>query len=426
MLAFFLFLLFLGVPVAISMIICGVAGSMLLLRTPMSAFTFLTTGIFSTFTSYSTCVAPMFILMGELASESGLGTNLFGALQILVGRLKAGLASAVQVVCAIFGAICGSASATDIMMCRIAYPEMKRYNYDDSLAAGCIAAGGSLSTMIPPSVLLITYGIAVEESISRLFAGGIMTGVILMLLFIITIQIWATINPKIAPPCYSTTLRQKLQAIRQGNFLEIVLVFGISMGGMFAGWFTATEAGAIGTAGMLIVAVVFRRFSWQMMLRAAENTLIMCGFMYCLLAAATVFSKFFTLSRIPHLLGTMVTSLDLPNVAVITVISLIYLVLGCFIDALPLMLLTVPVFMPVIDAMGYSPVWFGCYMVVVIGLGAITPPVGIGCYIVSGASEVSLPVVFKGAIPFWFAFLLMTLLMAGFPSIATWLPGLIP
>jgi tripartite ATP-independent transporter DctM subunit len=224
-LAVFLVLLLIGLPVSVTMMVCGVFGSMFLLRTPTSAFTFLTTAVVSTFTSYSTCVAPMFILMGELASETGLGSNMFDALQKIMGRRKGGLASAVQVVCAIFGAICGSASATSAMMCRVAYPQMKKYNYSDGLSTGCIASGASLATLIPPSVLLITYGIAVEESIGKLFIGGILTGIVLMILFIITIQIWCVIQPDIAPAGEKSTLKEKFRAVREGSFIEIGLVF---------------------------------------------------------------------------------------------------------------------------------------------------------------------------------------------------------
>jgi tripartite ATP-independent transporter DctM subunit len=424
MLVAFLITLFAGFPVAVSMIICGVVGCMFLLRDPMSAFTFLTSGVVSTFTSYSICVAPMFILMGELASETGLGANLFAALQTLVGRTKGGLASAVQVVCAIFGAICGSGSATSAMMCRIAYPEMRKYNYSQKLAAGCIASGSCLATLIPPSVLLITYGIAVEESIGKLFVGGIITGVVLMLLFVITIQIWCKLNPSIASQGERSTMKEKWIAIRKGNFIEIVLIFGFSMGGMFIGWFTPTEAGAVGTAGMLIVSILFKRLKFKMIVDAAAHTLTLCGMMYCLLAASTVFGKFFTLTMIPKALGNLVSDLALPNVVVILIITIIYLILGCFVDALPLMLLTAPIFLPVMQVMGYNPVWFGCYVVVLMGLAAVTPPVGISCYITAGSIEekIELMTVFKGSIPFIFAFVADALLMAFFPGIATWLP----
>jgi len=422
-LAVFLLLLLIGLPVSVTMMVCGVFGSMFLLRTPTSAFTFLTTAVVTTFTSYSTCVAPMFILMGELASETGIGSNMFDALQKILGRRRGGLASAVQVVCAIFGAICGSASATAAMMCRVAYPQMKKYHYSDGLSTGCIASGASLATLIPPSVLLITYGIAVEESIGKLFIGGILTGIVLMILFIITIQIWCALQPNIAPAGEKSSWKEKFKAVRDGSFIEIGLVFALSMGGMFAGWFTPTEAGAVGVAGMILISVIFRQFSLKALIRALKNTLVLCGVIYCMLAAATVFGKFFTLTKIPGMLGALVESLNLSNLMVILAITVIYLILGCFVDALPLMLLTAPIFLPVVEVMGYDKIWFGCYVVVILGLAAVTPPVGISCYIVSGVVEdVPLTTVFRGCVPFMIAFFVMGLLMGAIPEIATWLP----
>ncbi len=421
----FLILLFIGLPVSVSMMLCGVVGCMCLLRTPESALTFLSSAVTSTFTSYGMCVAPMFMLMGELASESGIGTNMFASLQKIMGRARGGLATATQFGCAIFGALSGSASATASLMCRVAYPEMKKYRYSDLLSTGCIASGASLDSLIPPSVLLITYGIAVEESIGKLFVGGILTGIVLMILFIITIQVWCAIRPELAPGGGKTPLKEKLHAIRTGNFIEIFLVFALSMGGMFAGWFTPTEGGAAGIAGMTIVSIYLKKFNLKMLMRAAQNTLVVVGMMYCLLAGAAVFGKFFILTKIPVLLGELVINLQMSNIMVVLIITLIYLILGCFVDALPLMLLTTPIFLPVCEAMGYDPVWFGCYVVVVMGLAAITPPVGISCYIVSGiCQDVTLTNVFKGSLPFIFAFMAMAILMAIFPGIATWLPSL--
>jgi tripartite ATP-independent transporter DctM subunit len=254
----FLILIFKGVPVTISMLACGVVGSMFLLRTPSSAFFLMSDSVFTTFTSYTLTVAPMFILMGELATETKIGGDLFDCFQKLTGHRKGGLASACQVVCAIFGAICGSAAATGAMMSRIAYPQMKRYKYNDGLSTGCIASGASLAMLIPPSLALITYGIVAEQSIGKLLIGGITVGIVLMFIFIITIKIWCLTKPDLAPEAeVNATLKEKIQAIRKGGFVEIVLVFALAMGGMFLGWFTPTEAGAVGFTGMLIVAVVF-------------------------------------------------------------------------------------------------------------------------------------------------------------------------
>ena len=426
-LAGFIILIFCGIPVSVCMMICGVGGCMFLLTVPSSAINFLSDSFVYTFTGYTTSVIPMFMLMGEIASASGIGTNLFKSTQIIAGRINGSLASAVQVACAVFGAICGSGGATASLMSRVAYPEMKRYGYSDELAVGCIASGASLATLIPPSLTLIAFGIAAEESIGKLFMGGVFTGLVLMVLFIIVIQIWCIVKPDAAPKAEATSMNAKLKAVREGSFIEIILVFGLSMGGMFAGWFTPTEAGAVGVFGMLIVSLLTRRLTFKLLFKAVENTLVMSGMIYCLLAGAGVLGKLFTLSRIPILLGDFVMGLEIPTALIIFVITLIYLILGCFIDVLPLVLLTTPIFLPVVQALGYSAVWFGCYVVVVGGLGAITPPVGMSCYVVAGTCEPKVPLqrVFKGSVPFIFAFLGMTFIMSFFPDIATWLPNVV-
>lgn len=422
----FLLMIFHGVPVTISMMVCGVGGSMFLLRTPMSAFTLLSDSVFASFTSYITCVAPMFILMGELATESGIGGDLFDCFQKLIGHRKGGLASACQVVCAIFGAICGSTAATGAMMSRIAYPQMKRYHYSDYLASGCIASGACLASLIPPSLHLITFGIVAEESIGKLLLGGITTGIVLMILFVISIRIWCMISPGIAPESEKkASLKEKLNAIRRGGFIEIILVFALAMGGMFAGWFTPTEAGAVGFAGMLIVAILFKRYHFNILKRALKNTMIMTGMIYAMMAGANCFGKFFTLSRIPNHLGKLVEDLQIPAVAVILILTFIYLILGCFIDGVPLILITTPIFLPVVEAIGFDGIWFGLYIVVIVGLGGVTPPVGVSCYMVSGVSEVELQKVFRGSVPFLFAYVAMALLLALIPGIATWLPSVL-
>ena len=422
----FLALMFLGIPIAATMALCGVVGAKFFLPSWNACYTLFSNSVISTFTSYSTAVVPMFMLMGELASESGMGGNMFGSLKVLMGRVRGGLASAVQCVCAIFGAICGSGSATAAMMCRIAYPEMKKHGYSDELSCGCIASGSCLATLIPPSAILINYGLAVEESIGKLFLGGILTGIVLMIIFIITIQVWTLIDKNVAPAAERTTAKEKWQAIRQGSFLELIIVFGLSMGGMFAGWFTPTESGAVGCGLMLIVTILRKRFSWSMLFKACKNTLVSSGMMYCMLAGASVFGKFFTFTKIPTILATAVAAMNVSPLVIILIITVIYLVLGCFIDALPLMLLTAPIFLPIMNTLGYDAVWFGCYVVVIMGLAAVTPPVGISAYLVSGFCDgVPLAKVFKGCIPFFIAFVVDGLVMGLFPQIACWLPNLL-
>lgn len=424
-LAVFLLLIFLGVPVALSMLICGIGGMMFLVRNPLSAFVTASDTVLSTFTSYTLSVAPMFMLMGDIATETGIGDDLYNCFNKLIGHRRGGLANATQVVCALFGAICGSQAATAAMMSRVAYPQMKRFGYADTLSTGSIAAGSCLAILIPPSMALITYGICAETSISKLLIGGLSTGIVLMIIFIITIFIWCKIKPDVAPVGEKHSAKEKWQAVRHGGLIEVLVVFAISMAGMFLGYFTPTEAGAVGVIGMTIISIAFKRFSFKAMGRALKNTLVMTGMIFCILGGANVFNKFFTMTKIPQALGNLVTSMDVPVIVVMLVITLIYLILGCFIDTMPMMLLTVPIFLPVIKAINYDPVWFGCYMVVISGLGAITPPVGSACYIVSGVCEgPTLMKVFKGSVPFVLSYLVMAVLMSIIPEIATFLPSL--
>ena len=422
----FLILLFLDVPVNVAMMFCGVVFSLPLVRMKFTAIAFLSDSFFNSFTSYTTSVMPMFLLMGSLAAESRLGDDLFDCFAALIGHRKGGLASATMVACAAFGAICGSASATTALMSRVAYPQMKKYNYKNTLSCGGITAGASLSILIPPSMSLITYGITANTSISKLLMGGLLTGIVLMIVFIIVIKIWTIFDPTVAPASRKFNAKERWRAVRNGGIIEILIVFALSMGGMFAGWFTPTEAGVVGVAGMLIVSIIFKRFSLLVLWNAILDTLIMSGMMYVMMVGATCFGKLFTISGIPVAIGNLAASAHLSGFGIVMLVTLIYLILGCFIDAVPLILLMTPIFLPVIEMAGFDSVWFGCYVVVVISLGAITPPVGMGCYTCGGiVREVPLTTIFKGAVPFVVGFVVMCVLLALFPGIANWLPSML-
>ncbi len=419
----FLVMLMLGVPVCVSMLFCGVVGCFFFFPSPSTALAFLSKSFVSTFTSYTISVAPMFMLMGEIASESGIGKNLFGSFQKILGRIPGGLACAVQVACALFGAICGSAPATTALMSRAAYPEMKRYGYSDDISTGCIAAGSSLAVLIPPSLILISYGVVAEESIGKLFMGGIFVGLILMVLFIAIIIIWCAIKPGVAPAGEHTTTKEKFKALKEGSIIDVVVIFSFSMVGMFVGWFTATEAGAIGSLLMLLDTVITKRFSFKMLKNAIRNALVLSGMIYCMIVGANVLGKLFTLAQIPNMLGNMVMGLNVSGIMVIAVITLIFLILGCFMDVMSVVLIVTPMFLPVLRMFGYDGIWFGVYCVVVTMLGSVTPPVGMSCYMCSGICDVELQKTFKGTLPFLFAFLLMIIIMAVFPQVVTFLPN---
>ncbi|MDR0851010.1 MAG: TRAP transporter large permease [Clostridiales Family XIII bacterium] len=417
--------LFMGLPVAYSMLIVGFVG-LFFLRSFTAAFQFVGSDLFINFTSYTLSVAPMFALMGLLANHSGLGSNLFAFANKVVGRWRGGLAHATIGACAVFGAICGSMPATLVTFGSIAYPEMKTYGYDPKLSTGCIAAGAGLAILIPPSMMLIIYGIATEQSIGKLFMGGIFTGILLMVLYMITIAIILKRTPALAPDGVKYSIKECLRALRHGGIIEVIIVFIISLGGMFMGWFTPTESGAIGSFCMLVVTIIERKLKWENLKAALRETSKLAAMVFLMIAAASVYGRFFALTNIPVKLGTMVASLDVPAWCVMLVVLFIYLIMGCFIDSLAMILITVPIFYPiVVTTLEYDPIWFGVIIVLVVALGSLTPPVGVNVYILKGIlKEVPMSVMFKGIIPFVFSIGVCMILLVAFPIIVTFLPNL--
>ena len=368
----------------------------------------------------------MFVWMGFLAYYSGIGTRLYVFAYRLIGHWPGGLAIATQAACAIFGAICGSNTATAATMGAISLPEMKKYNYENSLATASVAAGGVLGVLIPPSVIFIVYGMATQQSIGKLFIAGILPGILLMLLYMAVIFLLALRRPQIAPAGPVASWKERLDALR-GGLLEVIVVFALSMGGLFAGWFTATEAGAVGAMGVLLVSLAGRNLSWEGFKRSLFDTTKTTAMIMLLVAGSAVFGRFMAVSRVPFELASWTGSLDLPAFAVMGFILLIYLVLGCFIDALALVLLTIPIFYPIaVETLGYDPIWFGVIIVLVVAMGVITPPVGMNVYIIKGiVPDVPLELIFKGIWPFLLAIIVCLVILIAFPQIATVLPGLL-
>jgi len=423
-LAFFV-LIMLRMPIAFAMALVGFLGFGYV--TSMSAaLTMVVRELYGTFSSYSLSVIAMFCWMGFLAYYSGIGTRLYIFADKMIGHWPGGLAIATQFACAIFGAICGSNTATAATMGAIALPEMKKYNYDTSLATASVAAGGVLGVLIPPSVIFIVYGMATEQSIGKLFIAGILPGILLMFLYQLTIVILTKLDPSVAPPAAKATWPERIQSLK-GGLGQVMLIFLLSMGGLFAGWFTATEAGAVGAAGVLLVALASREIDWMGFKKSLFDTTRTTAMIMLLIAGSTIFGRFMAVSRIPFELATWTSSLDLPAWVVMAIILLIYLVLGCFIDALAMILLTIPIFYPIaVNDLGYDPIWFGVIIVLVVGMGVITPPVGMNVYILKGVvPEVPLETIFRGIWPFLFAIIVCIALIMIFPGIATMLPNLI-
>lgn len=415
-------LIFLRIPVGFVMAAVGFLGFGYIVSFD-AAMNILAKDLFSVFGSYSLTVIPLFVLMGQLAYHSGISKRLFNSAYKFIGHWPGGLAIATIGACAAFAAICGSTNATAATMGAATLPEMKRYNYKPELATGVVAAGGSLGILIPPSVIFIVYGILTEQSIGRLFMAGLLPGLILVLLFILAIVIWTRMRPELGPKGPKVPLREKLASL--SGLIETLLLFLLIMGGLFWGFFTPTEAGAIGAFGTLLLALAGRNLTMKGFIASlAETTRISCMILV-IVAGATIFGHFLAVSRIPFDIARGVSEIQLPRYAVMLIIIMVYLIGGCVIDSLALIMLTIPIFYPVVLFLGYDPIWFGVIIVLVTQIGVITPPVGINVYVVSGvARDVPLDVIFKGVLPFLAALITGTLLLIPFPQIALFLPGL--
>ncbi len=415
-------LIFSRMPVGFVMTLVGFCGFSYLVSFD-AALNMMAKDYFNIFGSYNLTVIPLFIFMGQIAFHAGISSRLFDVAYKFVGHWPGGLAMATIGACAGFSAICGSTNATAATMASVTIPEMKKYKYKDSIATGVVAAGGSLGILVPPSVIFIIYGIMTEQSIGKLFMAGILPGLLLTLLFILTIAIWVTLKPAIAPKGPKTAFKEKILSL--SGLVDTILLFCLVMGGLFFGFFTPTEAGAVGAFGTLMLALIKRNINLKGILDSLfETTRISCMILI-IVAGATVFGHFLAITRIPFEIAGWVGGLNLPSFAIIGIIILIYMIGGCFIDALALIMLTVPIFFPVISTMGYDPMWFGVVVVLVTQIGVITPPVGINVYVVqSVAMEVPLGVIFKGVLPLLAALVVATILIVLFPQISLFLPGI--
>lgn len=418
---FLLTLMFTRLPVAYAMAVVGFLGFSYLTNTK-AALNLLSRDLYDVFSSYSLTLIPLFVFMGYIAYYAGTSSRLFDVAYKFLGRIRGGLAMATVGACSAFGAICGSATATAATMGTIAIPEMKRYNYGEKLAAGSVAAGGSLGSLIPPSVTLIVYGIATQQSIGKLFIAGIIPGIVITVMFMIAIGFYCRMHPTEGPPGEKFTLKEMLVSLL--SLWETILVFFCVMGGMFFGIFTPTKAGAIGSFCMLVIAVLQKKMSWRSLMSAIHDTLMVSCMVLMLITGATIFGHFLAVSRIPTELSGMVAQLSWEPWAIMAMICLVYIVGGCFIDALPLIMLTIPIFYPIVLDLGYDPIWFGIIIVLLSQIGIITPPVGVNVYVVSGISKIPLPQVFRGVVPFLIALILGTALFIAYPGMVTFLANI--
>ncbi len=412
----------LGMPIGFAMAFVGFIGFSYLVSLP-AGLSIIARDVFYNFSSYSLTVIPMFVFMGSIAFASGMSRRLYDAGYLLLGRLRGGLAMATVAGCAGFAAMCGSTNATAAAMGRVSLPEMKRYDYADSLATGCVAAAGSLGILIPPSTIFIIYGIMTEQSIGKLFVAGVFPGLLLAGLFTLVVALLCWRNPSLAPIGEVTSWNEKLSGLV--GISEMLLLFIFVIGGLFLGWFSPTQAGGAGAAGALLIGLARRQLTWQGLLIAVKDALRISCMVMVIVTGAIIFGHFMAVTKIPLVLADWVAGLPLPTAAIMGVIVLIYLLGGCFMDALALITLTIPIFYPVVLALGFDPIWFGVIIVLVTEMGVITPPVGVNVYVIKGiAKEVPLETIFKGVLPFLGALLVAVGILMAFPQIATFLPDL--
>ena len=414
-------------PVAYVMAMVGFVGFSLMISLK-GGLNLLAKDYYENFSSYGLSTVPLFILMGQLAFNAGISSRLYDTGYKFLGSIRGGLAIASVTACTAFGAVCGSSAATAATMATVGLPEMKRFGYADELAAGSVASGGGLGMIMPPSVVLIVYGVLTEQSIGKLFVAGIIPAILVTVLFIIAIVIWCAFAPNQGPRGEKFSWKQKFKSLL--GMGETLAVFALVMGGLFFGWFTPTEAAAIGVCGVLVVTTLRRQLTWASFVDALYETLKTSCMVLMLVGGAVIFGKFLAVTRIPFNIASWIGGFDLPPLVILSMVVLVYFIGGCFMDSLALVMLTVPIFFPLVMGLGFDPIWFGIIIVMVTEMGVITPPVGINVYVVYGVarsmpgSGIQLESIFKGIAPFMIAVLAGTIILAVFPQLILFLPNL--
>lgn len=417
--AFFFVMLLFRVPIAIAMGLVGLGGGVALNGVDTTLFV---TGAlpFSSVFPYGLSVVPLFVLMGTLALESGTSRNLYDAGNAAFGSVKGGLSMGTIAACAGFGAICGSSLATAATMGRISIPEMRARGYEPGFAAATVAAGGTLGVLIPPSIILVVYAILTEQSIGRLFVAALIPGLMATVLYIIAIQIVVRRNGALAPASMRQTLRVRLrQAL---SAWPVALIFGLVLGGLFSGVFSPTEAASVGVIAMLLLGLARGRLSRAGLMRAAREAAQLTGMIFLILIGAAIFNSFVEATQLTTVIARAMTRAELPDWQVIVLILLLYLVLGCFMDSVSMIFLTLPFVYPIVVAYGFDPIWFGVLLLSVVEIGLITPPVGMNLFIVKSAvPDLPMRRLYAAVVPFLIADTFRLTLIASLPGLSLWL-----
>jgi C4-dicarboxylate transporter DctM subunit len=416
-------LLILRVPVWISLILVGFFGNAIVLGW-QGAFALAGTAPFDVASSYTLSVVPLFILMGEVASESRMSAELFKAARVILSGFRGGLAVATLAASAIFGAVSGSSLANAATMTRIALPELRKAGYDDGLSTGCIAAGGSTDILIPPSIILVIYAAIAELSVPKLLAAGLIPGLVLTALYMVVALMVVRLRPHYAPDRENFSLRERIAALREP--WQFVALFIVTIGGIYAGVFSPTEAASFGAFGAILLGLLGRRMNMHDLLRAIETTVVVSGALFVIVIGANLFSFFIVQTHLPELLLSGANALGMTGLMVMIVIILGYIVLGCFLEGIGMVLITVPVFQPIITKFGYDPIWFAIIVVIMVEVGLIHPPVGMNLFVIQAqAPDVKITSIYRGIIPFLVAPLVLIVMLFLFPGIALWLPKML-
>lgn len=418
-----LILAFARVPLAIAMGLVGFAG-LWWMRGLNPALASVTSTVYEAGFEYTLSVVPLFILMGNFVTRAGMSRELYRAAFTLVGHFRGGLAMATVMACAGFGSVCGSSIATAATMTKVAYPSMKDHGYSGQLAAGAIAAGGTLGILIPPSTILVIYGLVTETSIGKLFAAGMVPGLLAVVMMCLTISFLTWRDPSSGPAAERSSWAERMDAMK--DVWAVAVLFVIVMGGIYGGVFTTTEGAGIGAFGAFIIALLRKSLNWSVTLDILVESARTTGMLFMILVGALVFANFVNFTTLPTDLKNLVSTHNISPVAVMIAICAIYVVLGAAMEELSMVLLTLPVFFPLVVSLGFDPVWFGIIIVLVVMIGLISPPVGMNMFVVRNMlPELSTATIFKGVLPFVYTLVAVLALMVAFPQIALFLPQML-
>ena len=421
-----LVLVFLRAPIALAMIGVGVGGTYLVIGSSMMTLNQLKTLTYGTFSNYSFSIIPLFLLMGQFATLSGMSAALFRAAESFLGHRKGGVAMSAVGACAGFGAICGSSLATAATMGQVALPELRRYGYPGSLATGALAAGGTLGILIPPSVILVIYAILAEQNIEKLFVAALIPGILAAIGYMVAISVWVRVSPNSAAVKDRVPWGERLTAL--GQVWPVILIFVAVVGGIYAGIFTPTEAAAVGAAGTGVIALASGQMSWSKLNQAILSTAASSAMIFLIILGAGIYNNFLSLTQLPQNASVWVGDQGFSPWFVLTIVLLMYLVFGCVMDSLSMVLLTVPIIFPIMSVLDFGMsandfgLWFGILVLIVVEVGLITPPVGMNLFIINSmARETPIGQTYKGALPFVLTVMFCVIILAAFPPITLWL-----